>query len=181
LRRNNPTAPGGRADPPSREARSSAAELSAKSQDARPGHVRHRFPLVVVPCSRAKLDTPAPAGRLYTGPLHLAARRAAERMRARRVLVLSARHGLVDLDTVIEPYDLAMGDPGSVVRETLARQAAALREPPDTPFVVLLLPRAYAQAVEDVWPSATNPLAGARSRGEQLHRLSALALRPGEA
>lgn len=145
-----------------------------REEDARADSARHHLPLVIVPCSRAKLDTAAPAGHLYTGPLHAAARRAAERLSARRVLVLSARHGLVDLNTVIEPYDLAMGEPGSVTTETLGRQAAAMGEPPNTPAVILLLPRAYAQAVADLWPGARNPLAGARSRGEQLRRLAAL-------
>lgn len=135
---------------------------------------RGRLPLVVVPCSRSKLARPAAAARLYTGPFHVAARRAAARLRARRVLVLSARHGLLDLDTVVEPYDQAMGEPGAVTTEALRSQALVMGEGPDTPLVILLLPRAYAEAVGTLWPDAQRPLAGATSRGEQLHRLASL-------
>ncbi|WP_322974053.1 DUF6884 domain-containing protein [Actinacidiphila oryziradicis] len=51
-----------------------------------------------------------PAGELYTGSYHRAARRAAETLmqgaRAGRVLILSARWGLVAPDERIAPYDL---------------------------------------------------------------------------
>ena len=164
----------GHAAPGSYQAPVRVGELSAEPENAPAAYIRRCNPLVVVPCSRAKLDIAAPAGSLYTGPLHAAARRAAERLWARRVLVLLARYGLVDLDTVIESYDLTMGEPGSVTTETLGRQAVAMGEPPNTPVVVLLLPRAYAQAVAPLWPGAREPLAGARSRGELLRRLAAL-------
>jgi hypothetical protein len=42
------------------------------------------------------------------------------------VVVLSALHGLVPLDQVLEPYELRMGQPGSVTPARLAEQARAL-------------------------------------------------------
>ena len=87
------------------------------------------------------------------------------------VLVLSARHGLVGLDEVIEPYDLRMGEPGAVGVEQLRRQAAAmgLLGHPD---VVVLGGRRYVAAGRQVWPDARAPLEGSRGIGEQLARLA---------
>lgn len=89
----------------------------------------------VIPCGRAKLDGPAPARELYTGSMfrhalnnveRLAALDVAEGRGPARVLVLSALHGLVELDKVLAPYDLRMDQPGSTAAERLAEQAAAL-------------------------------------------------------
>lgn len=105
----------------------------------------------VVPCGGAKLDHAAPAHQLYTGSMFRHtfenASRCAELDEAAglgpaRVLILSALHGLIDPDTVLEPYDMRMGAPGSVSVQTLADQAAAL----GIDFgaqVYALLPRPY--------------------------------------
>lgn len=67
-----------------------------------------------------------------------------------------------------------MGEPGAVTTETLRHQALAKGEGLDTPMVVLLLPRTYAEAVASLWPSAQRLLAEATSRGTQLQRLASL-------
>lgn len=64
----------------------------------------HRWKLGLIGCSATKLDRPAPARELYTGDLFRSALRLAE-ARCERVLVLSAKHGAVSLDTVLRPYD----------------------------------------------------------------------------
>lgn len=89
----------------------------------------------VIPCGGAKLDHAAPARDLYIGQMFrhtltnvtaLAAGDVAAGLGPVRILVLSARYGLVDLDTVLDPYDLRIGDPGSVDVDTLTAQALAL-------------------------------------------------------
>lgn len=89
----------------------------------------------VIPCGGAKLDHAAPARDLYTGQMFRHTLENAERTaqldteelgRPARVLILSAKYGLVELDQVLEPYDLRMGATGSVTAETLAEQALAL-------------------------------------------------------
>jgi hypothetical protein len=85
----------------------------------------------VIPCSAGKLGRPAPARDLYTGPMFrhtLAAAQAsaAAGTRPARILILSALHGLVGLDTVLAPYDCKIGQPGSVTPAVLAAQALAL-------------------------------------------------------
>lgn len=69
-------------------------------------------PLVVIGCGAGKLDRPAPAAELYTGTYFrecLATARAIADPESIRIL--SAKHGLVRLDDVLEPYDVTLGDP----------------------------------------------------------------------
>lgn len=87
----------------------------------------------IIPCSKEKawdLD-PArgavPAGEAYVSDFHRLTRRFAE-TRAERVLILSAKYGLLDLDDLVpSSYDVTFSRPGDPVvsRETLAAQARA--------------------------------------------------------
>lgn len=86
----------------------------------------------VVPCGGAKLDHPAPARDLYTGSMfrhtwdnatRSAAMDEAAQLGPARVLILSAMHGLIDPEKVLQPYDLRMDQPGSVSAQTIAQQA----------------------------------------------------------
>lgn len=83
----------------------------------------------IIPCGAGKLDSPAPARDLYTGQMFrhtLAAAQAEADTIGGRVLILSAKHGLIDLDTVVSPYEQKMGQAGSVTPGTIAAQALAL-------------------------------------------------------
>lgn len=150
----------------------SAAARAAKvaELDAPPVVEEPAGPLVVIPCGGAKATVPSFAGELYVGSYHRAARAAAERVGARRILILSALHGLLELDTFVEPYELRMGAPGSVDAATVRRQALELGEA-DAGDVVLLLPASYAAAAADAWPAATSVLAGEPGIGYQLRAL----------
>ncbi|MET7335889.1 DUF6884 domain-containing protein [Nonomuraea sp. NPDC005650] len=132
--------------------------------------------VVIIPCGgrKADTDTPVPAGELYTGSYHRAARRAADTLAGTtgRVLILSALHGLVTLDTMLAPYELRAGQPGTVTADTLRAQAAALCI--TNAAVTVLGGRAYVELARQVWPTLTAPLAGTRGIGEQLARLAAI-------
>jgi hypothetical protein len=129
--------------------------------------------LVIVGCGAAKLDRPAPAGRMYTGSYHAACRRAADRLGG-RLFILSARYGLITPDTWIEPYDLRMSQPGAVTVPTLRAQARRLGID-SAGTVTVLAGRDYADPVSAIWPHATRPLDTARGIGPQLARLAELA------
>lgn len=58
----------------------------------------------LIACGKTKLDAPAPAGELYTGPLFRMARAYIEAT-CDEWGILSAKHGLVMPQTVIAPYD----------------------------------------------------------------------------
>jgi hypothetical protein len=130
--------------------------------------------LVVVPCSGAKLDHPAPAGEMYTGPLHSLARQAADALTAAGgvMVVLSALHGILPLTQKIEPYDHQWKDPGSVTTEELRDQAVKFGLA-DAAEVVLLTPGEYSRRAVAVWPHARTPLAHL-GIGYQLSRLTAI-------
>lgn len=139
-------------------------------------------PLVVIPCGRAKLPHAAEAGSLYTGSAHRMARQAADALAARtgaRVMILSARHGLLDLADVVAPYDetltkrRALDGPAPVARK-VARQLAELA----APVVVSLAPNLYTDALDHACyvtgAQLVAPLAGSRGIGDQRGRLAAI-------
>lgn len=64
---------------------------------------------ILVSCAATKLDRPAPAADLYASPLFRAARCNAEAS-CHPWFILSARHGLVEPTTVLEPYDTTLAD-----------------------------------------------------------------------
>jgi hypothetical protein len=140
-----------------------AAELDAGAE-----------PLVVIPCGGAKLDRPALAGELYTGSYHAACRRAAEALTSPdRIRILSARYGLLRLTDPVEPYELRMGQPGSVDAATVRRQAED-QDLVDEAEVVLLAGADYAAVALQVWPHARRPFDGSRGIGDQLARMAAM-------
>lgn len=88
---------------------------------------------MIVPCGGAKLPHGAAARNLYTGSAFrhvLASVEVEAAATARdlgvevRVLILSALHGLVELDTEVAPYDVTMTDRGSITVEGLTETAA---------------------------------------------------------
>lgn len=132
--------------------------------------------LVIVGCGGKKRNVRhLDAHGMYVGSYHLSARRAADALVARdgSQLILSALYGLLDLHDVISPYDLRMGDAGSVTVEQVRYQAEQLGLL-DAEEVIVLAGRAYADVVSAVWPHALRPLDGTAGIGEQLHRLAAI-------
>jgi len=143
----------------------------------------------VIPCGGAKLDHSAAARDLYVGQMfrhtlanteRLAALDVAEGRGPARVLILSARYGLVDLDRVVEPYDLRMDQKGSVAADVITAQALELGIDWGAQ-VYGLLPRAYLARLD----AALRPLdiyvqdvyEGCGGIGEQ-RRVNALIARP---
>jgi hypothetical protein len=99
-------------------------------------------PIIVIPCGYRKLDHAAPAGDMYVGGHHRLARQAADRLALNhggRVVILSAKHGLLDLDTVIEPYDVTVGDWDAVDKDYVTRQLIAM----DARNIIALTPKSY--------------------------------------
>lgn len=122
----------------------------------------------VIPCGAGKLDHPAAAKGLYTGSMFRhtyenVARLVADDLRAGRgagqvrILILSAKLGLIEVDQEIEPYELKMGAAGSVTAEQVREQATALGMgwgegdgPADVPGeVYALLPRPYLAVLDE--------------------------------
>lgn len=67
--------------------------------------------MVLIACSASKLSHAAPARDLYASDLFRKSLAWAESLQdegGKAIFVLSAKHGLVPLDRVIEPYDVAL-------------------------------------------------------------------------
>ena len=80
-----------------------------------------------------------------------------------RVFILSALHGLLDPATVVEPYDVKMGDRGCITPAVLADQLAAIN--PTT--ITTLLPKAYRLALVRAGAIVTDLYANAPGIGYQ--------------
>lgn len=105
---------------------------------------------VIIPCGGAKLEEPAPARDLYTGSMYRDQLATALTMTSpENIRILSAKHGLIQLDQIIAPYDLKMGQKGSVTSETLAGQLDTMRPTKESYTIDALLPKAYAAALEN--------------------------------
>jgi cytoplasmic iron level regulating protein YaaA (DUF328/UPF0246 family) len=77
-----------------------------------------------VSCVKTKQDTAAPAAELYTSDWFRKARRYVEEQ-ADRWFILSAKHGLVQPDEVLEPYEKSMHDMTASERREWASQVVS--------------------------------------------------------
>ena len=128
----------------------------------------------LVSCGAEKLEYPAPARDLYTGPL-FTKQLAYALAQGTPVYVLSAEHGLVDLDDVLDPYERTMEDldPFETWRWSNRVAAALLTRGHRLrgEHYVILASRAYVEPVADRVSSWTAPLAG-KGIGERLQWLT---------
>jgi hypothetical protein len=144
-----------------------------------------RADYVIIPCSAAKLNFAAPAAELYTGSMFKDSLETARKMFSDdKIFILSAKHGLVSLDTVLAPYDVKLGNASAVEWNTISVQ---LRELGITGDVLSLLPKDYhallSRSLEGAGRGAPirshgiqleNFYEGSKGIGEQKGRLSQL-------
>lgn len=109
--------------------------------------------LVIVPCAAAKAEVATTARELYVSPnfAHIikgaqAEAEATERELGTpaRVMILSAKHGLLELDQVVEPYDVKMNQ--KAVRIATSEIVAQLLDL-DATSIVSMLPGTYADVL----------------------------------
>jgi hypothetical protein len=131
----------------------------------------------LVGCASQKLKRPAPARELYVSQLFKKASAYADAT-CDRWYVLSAKHGLVHPDTVLEPYDIRLGTNhrttppihqwGARVKEQLDAELAGL----ENVTLIALAGEQYRIAVHNSrWPVAV-PMKGL-GIGQQLGWLTA--------
>ena len=66
--------------------------------------------IVLISCVSKKLTHSACAQYLYVSPLFRLNLQYARKLQPDAIYILSAKHGLLDLDTEVEPYDLTLND-----------------------------------------------------------------------
>lgn len=140
-------------------------------------------PLVIIPCGSAKATAACPPKDLYTSAhFRLGAAAALALTTPSRVLILSARYGLLRYDSPdpITPYDEkvvagnARRDPSAGLRQRVVAQRRAWDVPP-TVDAVALLPRAYYLVARAAFPNIVDVFAGTRGIGDQRARLTRIA------
>lgn len=155
-------------------------ELDPETQET----VQTAATLIVVPCAAAKLDHKAPARDLYTSANFRHTLRGAEAEAAAtardlgtpaRVVILSALHGIVELDTALDPYDVRMGDAASVTPATIRDQL----ERTGARTVVAMLPADYRDALraatDEMEVDMMDAYEGTRGIGDQRAVAAAMA------
>jgi hypothetical protein len=64
----------------------------------------------LISCSSKKLDYPCEAQDLYASPLFTLSLQYAKQQQPEHIFILSAKHGLVALDQILEPYNQTLND-----------------------------------------------------------------------
>lgn len=127
--------------------------------------------VVLIACSKSKLDYPAPARKLYQGLLFKLSVRYAEEVLELPWVILSTKYGVVMPDDVIEPYShtlstngaAVIGEPEEVIATTEYRgewnkrvRDTLVEKFPDSTFISLL-GKSYMGALRGLpyeWPLA---------------------------
>jgi hypothetical protein len=108
--------------------------------------------LTLVPCSGPKQSYPCAAWNLYTSPLFRKTRQFAQYLREPWA-ILSAKHGLLLPDEVIERYDVTLNEMSAAERRAWGQRVLAhtlmrdLEASPE-PFVLMLVGKLYWEPLE---------------------------------
>jgi len=87
---------------------------------------------ILISCVSRKLDRSAKAKDLYTSPLFRMGYRYARSLKPNNIFVLSAKHGLISSDKVIEPYNVTLNNMRAAdVKKWSERVLAQLRKQTD--------------------------------------------------
>lgn len=84
--------------------------------------------VILISATSKVQDQPAPARELYTSELFQLKRQYAENLDPDVIYVLSAKHGLVDMDDVIEPDETMLDELGMLEQREWARQVLSQLE-----------------------------------------------------
>jgi hypothetical protein len=114
--------------------------------------------IYLVACGKEKVNHPVRARDMYTGSYFQACLKYAEMKKNDGVYVLSAKYGIVDLEQVIEPYDIAIDDFDAIEIEQVKEQViekGLLNE-----NVIVLGGKRYVKFAQKIWKHAYSPLKG---------------------
>ena len=135
-----------------------------------------RKTVVLISCASKKLSHRARVGEMYTSTLFKLQLAYARKLEPAAVYVLSAKHGLLDLDEQIDPYEMTLNTMSAREAKLWAsevlEQIKQLSDLEGTTYVFLAGDR-YRKHLVPAMESYDVPLKGLRI-GEQLQRLKAL-------
>jgi hypothetical protein len=144
-------------------------------EQIKPSNTRLDSPRLValIQCGKRKQTSAAPAGELYTGALFRKSMAYARKRGATALFILSAKHGVLGADVMIEPYEVTLNRMPKLDRvawcERVLRQ---LHEQfnLDTDHFLLLASARYREGLVEHMKHVEVPMAGL-SQGRQLQFL----------
>lgn len=123
--------------------------------------------IVIIPCGKAKKAYRTIAGAMYVGNYHRACMRYAWTLTTPdHIYILSSKYGLLALTDEIDPYELYMGQQGSITTEQVRKQAQERNLLLER--VVALGGRSYTSVCKAIWPACLTPLEGVGGMGAQI-------------
>jgi len=129
--------------------------------------------IVLISCGKKKLESRAKAADLYIGTLFRLSFQYAQRLKPEAMFILSGKYGLLDLDDVIEPYDLYLSKLSTKEKKAWASRALVqMQEKSDlkNDHFVILAGQCYREHLIPHLGSCEIPLEGL-GFGEQLQHL----------
>ena len=130
--------------------------------------------IALIQCGKRKRAVRSPAGQLYTGSLFVKSLKYARHRGANIIYVLSAEHGLLDLQSEVEPYEKNLNSMSKGERREWGdRVIEQLRNNTDLEndrFLVLASKR-YREGLRGALQCMEVPMVGLR-QGEQLRFLT---------
>lgn len=129
--------------------------------------------IVLISCGKKKLSCDAKAEDMYTSPLFQLTLKYAKTLNADDIYILSAKHGLLPLDTIISPYNMSLAKMSVAHNKHWSRivlnQLRKVCDLDHTEFV-FLAGKDYRRCLIPEMKYVTIPLEGL-GIGEQLHTL----------
>ena len=134
--------------------------------------------IVLLSCTKAKLDKPSPAQELYSpSPMFQKTKAYGETLKPDKTFILSAKHHLVPMEKELEPYDLTLKnmkkDEKEQWGETVISQMNDRGIKPESDTFIFLAGSEYIKPLKDHIPeeNIVNPMIGKRM-GERLSWLN---------
>jgi len=134
--------------------------------------------IVLLSCTKAKLDKPSQAQDLYSpSPMFQKTKAYGKSLNPDKTYILSAKHHLVPLDKQLEPYDMTLKDMNRDEKEkwsqTVISQMKEKGINPESDTFIFLTGSAYIKPLEKHIPESNieNPMEGKRM-GERLSWLN---------
>jgi hypothetical protein len=134
--------------------------------------------IVLLSCTKSKLDKPAPAKDMYSpSPMFQKTKAYGETLKPDKTFILSAKYGLLPMDKQIEPYDLTLKtmkkDEKDKWGELVKSQMSKSGVNPQSDKFVFLTGSEYMKPLESFIPEGNieKPMEGKRM-GERLSWLN---------
>ncbi len=135
--------------------------------------------IALISCVSKKLPNKAPVCDIYISPLFKKNLAYARNRKVDDIFILSAKHGLLELNEEIDPYNLTLNDMTSREKSRWARRVfQQIKDHPDIPDIkevnfIILAGMNYRELLEPVLPNVELPLEGLPI-GKQLQELGRL-------